>query len=44
DYDCWKEDEEPVSWEEILKVFNQNADKVKNLLIKVIPRIQGEKA
>jgi 5'-methylthioadenosine phosphorylase len=42
DYDCWKEDEEPVSWDEILKVFNQNADKVKNLLINVIPRIQGE--
>jgi len=42
DYDCWKEDEEPVSWDEILKVFNQNADKVKNLLVNVIPRIQGE--
>lgn len=43
DYDCWKDDEEPVSWDEILSVFNQNADKVKNLLIKVIPRIQGER-
>jgi len=28
DYDCWKEDEEPVSWEEILEVFHQNADRV----------------
>ncbi len=40
DYDCWKEDEEPVSWNEILTVFNQNADKVIQLLIGVIPKIQ----
>ena len=39
DYDCWKEDEEPVSWEEILAVFNQNADRVKKLLINAIPKI-----
>jgi len=39
DYDCWKEDEAPVSWEEILAVFNQNADSVKNLLINAIPKI-----
>jgi len=39
DYDCWKEDEAPVSWEEILAVFNKNADKVKKLLISTIPRI-----
>ena len=24
DYDCWKDDEPPVSWEEILEVFNKN--------------------
>lgn len=36
DYDCWKEDEEPVSWDEILRVFNSNADNVKNLLIKAV--------
>ncbi len=39
DYDCWKEDEEPVSWDEILKVFEENADHVKNLLSHVIPRV-----
>jgi 5'-methylthioadenosine phosphorylase len=39
DYDSWKEDEEPVSWDEILEVFNKNADRVKQLLIQVIPRI-----
>lgn len=39
DYDCWKEDEEPVSWDEILAVFNKNADKVKTLLTTVISKI-----
>jgi 5'-methylthioadenosine phosphorylase len=36
DYDCWKEDEAPVTWDEILAVFNQNADNVKHLLQGVI--------
>ncbi len=36
DYDCWKEDEEPVSWEEILEVFNQNADRVKKILVNAV--------
>jgi len=36
DYDCWKEDEPPVTWDEILSVFNQNADNVKKLLVKTI--------
>ncbi|VVS93114.1 S-methyl-5'-thioadenosine phosphorylase [Desulfoluna spongiiphila] len=39
DYDCWKEDEAPVSWEEILEVFHKNTDRVKGLLTKAIPRI-----
>ena len=39
DYDCWKEDEEPVSWEEILEVFNLNADRVKQLIANVIIKI-----
>ena len=39
DYDCWKEDEAPVSWEEILEVFNRNADKVKELLIQTVSKI-----
>ncbi len=39
DYDCWKENEATVSWEQILSVFNKNADNVKNLLKKVIPKI-----
>jgi len=40
DYDCWKNDEEPVSWEEILKIFNQNADNVKSLIINTISKCQ----
>jgi 5'-methylthioadenosine phosphorylase len=39
DYDCWKDDEAPVSWEEILKVFHQNADNVKKVLLDVIGRL-----
>ena len=39
DYDSWKNDEAPVSWEEILKVFGQNVHNVINLLLKVIPAI-----
>ncbi|MBR9678706.1 MAG: S-methyl-5'-thioadenosine phosphorylase [Nanoarchaeota archaeon] len=42
DYDCWKEDEKPVSIEEIVKVFNENSEKVKKLLTKTIQKI-GEK-
>ena len=39
DYDCWKEDEMPVSWEAILEVFKGNADKVTKLLLAAIPII-----
>jgi len=39
DYDCWKTDEEPVSWDAILEVFNSNAKKVTTLLIQTIPRV-----
>jgi 5'-methylthioadenosine phosphorylase len=39
DYDTWKEDENPVSWEEILEVFNQNANRVKKLLVKAVSNI-----
>ena len=41
DYDCWKSDEESVSWEEILKVFNNNAEKVKKLLIESIKNFRA---
>lgn len=41
DYDCWKEDEEPVTWEAILKIFNENTKKVTDLLLKTIQKIKG---
>lgn len=41
DYDCWKDDEEPVSWEAILEVFKQNAEKVTTLLIQAIPEVKS---
>ena len=40
DYDCWKEDEEPVSWDEILKIFTQNVEKVTNLLTHAIKKVK----
>jgi 5'-methylthioadenosine phosphorylase len=40
DYDCWKEDEEPVSWQAVYQIFQENADKVTRLLRLVIPRIK----
>ncbi len=39
DYDCWKEDEAPVTWEEVLNVFNGNIKKVIRLLIKTVEQL-----
>jgi 5'-methylthioadenosine phosphorylase len=39
DYDCWKIDEKPVTWEEVLAVFAKNVANVLLLLQKVIPEI-----
>lgn len=39
DYDCWKENEAPVTFEMVMKTMKENAEKVKQLLVKVIPRI-----
>jgi 5'-methylthioadenosine phosphorylase len=40
DYDCWKEDEEPVSWEEVIAVFKRNTGNVISLLTYVIKKIR----
>lgn len=40
DYDCWKEGEEPVTWNMILTIMKKNADNVKKLLVKTISMIQ----
>ncbi len=39
DYDCWKTDEAPVTWGDVLKVFNQNVGHVIELLTNVIGKI-----
>jgi 5'-methylthioadenosine phosphorylase len=39
DYDCWKEGEEPVTWDMILSIMKKNAENVKKLLIKTISLI-----
>jgi 5'-methylthioadenosine phosphorylase len=40
DYDSWKEDETPVSWEDVIEVFNKNVHNVLRLLMEVLPRIK----
>ncbi|MFP4621967.1 MAG: S-methyl-5'-thioadenosine phosphorylase [Bacteroidales bacterium] len=40
DYDCWHEDEEPVSWQQILEIFNQNVHNVLNLILKTLPKLE----
>ncbi len=40
DYDCWREGEESVSWEAILKVFHENAEKVKKLIVNTIGKVK----
>jgi 5'-methylthioadenosine phosphorylase len=39
DYDSWKHDENPVTWEEVMKVFDSNVRHVTALLVKVLQNI-----
>jgi 5'-methylthioadenosine phosphorylase len=39
DYDCWKTDEAPVTWDDILAIFKANAENVTSMLIKTIEQI-----
>ncbi len=41
DYDCWKEGEEPVTWEMILATMHKNAENVKQLLLMAISGIKS---
>jgi len=43
DYDCWKEDEEPVTWEAVLTIFQQNVEKVTKLLTRVLPTLYKDR-
>jgi 5'-methylthioadenosine phosphorylase len=42
DYDSWKEDEEPVSWQEVIRVFNLNVENVARLIINSIQLFSTE--
>ena len=42
DYDCWKTDEAPVEWSEVLRIFETNVRNVKNLLLHTIQALQGQ--
>lgn len=39
DYDCWKTDEEAVTWEAVLEIFNQNVHNVIDLLLATLKKI-----
>jgi len=39
DYDCWKEGEEPVTWDMIVDIMNKTAGRVKTLILKTLPEI-----
>ncbi len=41
DYDSWKEDEVPVTWNDILEIFQKNGDNVKKLLVETIRGLKG---
>lgn len=41
DYDSWKDDEEPVTWEDVLRVFNENVKHVTGLLVHVLENFKG---
>ncbi len=42
DYDCWKEDEEPVSWKIIKQIMKDNSERVKKVLLKTIESFSEE--
>jgi len=42
DYDCWKLDEKPVEWQEISRIFKENASKIIQLLLETIELIEKE--
>ena len=39
DYDCWRESNEPVSVEMVIKTFKKNAEKAINILQTAIPKL-----
>lgn len=42
DYDCWKKDEENVSWNLIRQIMKENSEKMKRLFLKLIESFSRE--
>ncbi len=42
DYDSWKDDEEPVSWDTIFAVFNENVKHVTGLLEAILQKLKDQ--
>ncbi len=40
DYDCWKAEERPVTWDVIVQIMKENAENVKRLIVTTIPKIE----
>ena len=41
DYDCWKEDEETVSWKLIQKIMSNNSSNVLDIFVNTIPQLKN---
>jgi len=44
DYDSWKDDEHPVTWEEVLEVFKKNVHIVTELLVSAVEELGNGRA
>lgn len=42
DFDSWKHDEEPVSWDVVFQVFNENVKHVTQLLVSILNNIKEQ--
>ncbi|MBN1199670.1 MAG: MTAP family purine nucleoside phosphorylase, partial [Bacteroidales bacterium] len=40
DYDAWKTDETPVTWDEVVTIFNHNVKHISHLILNVIKQIK----
>ncbi len=40
DYDCWRLNDDPVSYDAVMKIMSKNAEKVTKLIIEMIPLIK----
>ena len=43
DYDCWKEAEQAVDIESVMRIFRKNAENVKKLFVSAIPKSEMER-